>query len=313
MTFVQVDDRVWRLADERVADAVAGAVLRRHLLPADVEMGTAGLRRTCSRRSRASGARSATRCCSRRRPSSSACADCAREAAAGRMSRRPTCSIAPCEEFAVAFDRAARRVRRRAEVPAAERAAVPAARARAHRRQPSRATWSLVTLRAMALGGHARPHRRRIPPLLGRRRLAGAALREDALRPGAARAGVRRGGAGDAAIRCSPTSPPTRWTTSGATSPIPAAASIRPRTPTACRPSRRDDAAPAQDGGRVLHLARRGDSARCSGRMPTSSRCATASARRQRAVRPAGRVHAQEPALYRALDRGDCVDDRTVG
>ena len=42
---------------------------------------------------------------------------------------------------------------------------------------------------------HLRPGRRRLPPLLGRRALAGAALREDALRPGAARARLpaRRG------------------------------------------------------------------------------------------------------------------------
>ena len=44
---------------------------------------------------------------------------------------------------------------------------------------------------------HAGSRRRRIPPLLRRWRLAGAALREDALRPGPARAGLRRGGAVD--------------------------------------------------------------------------------------------------------------------
>ena len=43
---------------------------------------------------------------------------------------------------------------------------------------------------------HARSHRRRLPSLLGRRRLARAAFREDALRPGAARARLRRRGAG---------------------------------------------------------------------------------------------------------------------
>ena len=74
MTFVQVDDRVGRLADERVADAVARAVLRRHLLSADVAMGTARLRRgprgDCARLARrARQGRS-----SPRRPSSSACA-----------------------------------------------------------------------------------------------------------------------------------------------------------------------------------------------------------------------------------------------
>ena len=64
---------------------------------------------------------------------------------------------------------------------------------------------------------HARPPRRRLPSLLGGRRLARAALREDALRPGAARAGLPRGGAGRPATASTPTSPPTRSTTSGAT------------------------------------------------------------------------------------------------
>ena len=43
---------------------------------------------------------------------------------------------------------------------------------------------------------HARPHRRRLSPLFGGRQLARAALREDALRPGAAGARVSRGRAG---------------------------------------------------------------------------------------------------------------------
>ena len=46
------------------------------------------------------------------------------------------------------------------------------------------------TLDEMAAGGHVRPGRRRLPPLLGRRPLARAALREDALRQRAARARV---------------------------------------------------------------------------------------------------------------------------
>ena len=45
MTFVQAIDRVGRLADERLAHARAEAVLRRHLFPAVVEMGTARLQR----------------------------------------------------------------------------------------------------------------------------------------------------------------------------------------------------------------------------------------------------------------------------
>ena len=61
-------------------------------------------------------------------------------------------------------------------------------------RGPATPTPRDMVLRDAAGDGarrHARPHRRRVPPLLGRRRLARAALREDALRPGAARARVR--------------------------------------------------------------------------------------------------------------------------
>ena len=66
------------------------------------------------------------------------------------------------------------------------------------------------TLRAMAHGWHARPYRRRLSPLLRRRGLASPALREDAVRPGAADAGVSRGRAGDGRRLPSPRSPKTR-------------------------------------------------------------------------------------------------------
>ena len=98
------------------------------------------------------------------------------------------------EEFAVAFDRRRGGFGECAEVSAAERAAVPAARARADRRQRTARHGARDAARDGA-GRHARPHRRRIPSLLGGRRLARAALREDALRPGAAGARLRRGGA----------------------------------------------------------------------------------------------------------------------
>ena len=52
---------------------------------------------------------------------------------------------------------------------------------------------ALATLGAMAVRRHARSHRRRLPSLFGGRRVARAAFREDALRPGAARARVPRG------------------------------------------------------------------------------------------------------------------------
>ena len=53
--------------------------------------------------------------------------------------------------------------------------------------------WSRKTLDEMARGRHVRPARRRLPPLLRGRALAGAALREDAVRQRAARRVVPRG------------------------------------------------------------------------------------------------------------------------
>ncbi len=64
---------------------------------------------------------------------------------------------------------------------------------------------------------HARPRRRRLPPLLGRWRLARPALREDAVRPGADRARLPRSGAGDGRTRSTRRSPRTRSPTCGAT------------------------------------------------------------------------------------------------
>ena len=147
------DDRVRRLADERVADADAEAVLRRHLLPADVAMGTAGLRRD-PRGDRARLARGARRrSSSRRRRSSSGCRACARLASRGAVSRRRRARARRCEQFAHGVrsrDAAASATRR---ISAAERAAVPAARTRADRRRPTPRDMALATLRAMALGG----------------------------------------------------------------------------------------------------------------------------------------------------------------
>ena len=136
------DDRLRRLADERVADAGARAVLRRHLLPADVAVGAARLRRDPDRRSRASGARSDRKVArSRPRPIVDRLSSARRSRPAGRRCPGPDVLDARCGEFAAVIRRAARRLRRGAEVSAAERAAVPAARARAHRRCRVRATW----------------------------------------------------------------------------------------------------------------------------------------------------------------------------
>ena len=91
--------------------------------------------------------------------------------------------------------RAIRRLLRRAQVSPPLGAAVPSARARAHR-QSAGAGDDAADAPVDGPRRHARSHRRRLPPVLGGRRLARAALREDVVRPGAARARVRRGGTG---------------------------------------------------------------------------------------------------------------------
>ncbi len=75
------------------------------------------------------------------------------------------------------------RLRRGAEVPLDDEPR-PAARPRRRRRRRHHLA------RRDGQRRDVRPPRRRLRPLLGRRAVAGAALREDALRPGAARAGV---------------------------------------------------------------------------------------------------------------------------
>ncbi len=139
---------------------------------------------------------------------------------------------------------------------------------------------ALVTLRAMALGGHARSPRRRFSPLLGRRRLARAALREDALRPGAAGAGLPRGGAGDRR--------PVLRRRGADTLAYVAPRPDRRRRRLLLRRRRRQRAAgagrrsaAAQDGGRLLHLAATPRLATCSARTPSVFR-------RRFGVRPDG-------------------------
>ena len=192
MTFVQAHDRLRRLADERLADAGAEAVLRRHLLSADVAVGPARVRRHPAARSRASGATSATRCvqsaehghraAARRRDQPRAASDAARRRRArsapsrssGRRSTRGTAASAARRSF-----------RGRASCcsccASMRGPAMPSAR-----------DMVLATLRAMALGGmrdHIGGGFHRYSVDAG---LARAALREDALRPGAARARLSR-------------------------------------------------------------------------------------------------------------------------
>ena len=128
----------------------------------------------------------------------------------------------------------ARRLRRRAEVSASERAAVPVARARANRRR-SGARDGAAHAAGDGAGRHARSHRRRLPSLFRGRRLARAALREDALRPGAAGAGVSGSGAGVGRSVLCPDRRGHAAIRRARHDRRRAAASIPPRTPTAFR------------------------------------------------------------------------------
>ena len=176
-----------RLADDRVPHARAAAVLRRHLLPARRPLrapraSPSLLKRIAERweaerdRIRAPGPATSSSYlrlgATRRRPA-------ARWATADL---RPRGGAAPGR-----LRRALRRLRPRAQVPALGRAAAAAARAPAHRRR-ARARDGHEDARRDGARRHVRPARRRLPSLLRRRALAGAALREDAVRQRAARA-----------------------------------------------------------------------------------------------------------------------------
>ena len=88
--------------------------------------------------------------------------------------------------FRRTFDPRARRLRRRSQVSAPLGPQLPAALLRAHE-EPGSARHGAAHAARDGQGRHARPARRRLPSLLGGRALVRAALREDALRPGAAR------------------------------------------------------------------------------------------------------------------------------
>ena len=222
MAFVQATTGCRRLADERVADAGSEAVLRRHLFSADVALGPAGLRRRPDR----ARARLARRAAARRRLG---------RRADGAPARRRRVAAADERRMRAAGvgagHRGARRRRERRSVRPSTRASAASATRRSSRGRRSSCSCCARAARAGAddlrddgrghaagdgARRHARPSRRRLPSLFGRRALARAALREDALRPGPAGARVPRGRAGDAATRSTRRWPRTRWTTCGA-------------------------------------------------------------------------------------------------
>ena len=231
-------DRARRLADDRVPHPRRPPVLRRHLLPEGRPPGHARVRPACMDADRRRLARpSATTCSSR--PSSCT-------TAIGRMvalgagdgtgdatAHAPTVAMLDQADAAAgASSTRARRVRARAEVPAGDDARLPAPR-RTCATPIRRRSRPRPDARRDGRGRDLRPGRRRLPPLLDRRLLARPALREDALRPGAARRRVPARLPRHRRARGTAGSSRRRSTTCCATSATPTAASSPPRTPTA--------------------------------------------------------------------------------
>ena len=190
---------VWLTPDAR-------AVLRRHLLPAARRRARRAPRlpdraaRACTTTYRADPDRGA----SARPPrwwarSASAWRRAPRAGAA--PSAPPASLIADTVDgLQAAFDDRDGGAAARAEVPVEHAGPPAAARHRAHGRRRGAAHGD-ADAGEDGGGRHVRPARRRLPPLLDRRALAGAALREDAVRQRAAGRGVRRGVPGDRARR----------------------------------------------------------------------------------------------------------------
>ena len=128
------------------------AVLRRHLLSPDSAVGQPGFVEILEEIARVWREERDKVEQSARRSSSSASERALATGGGPAARRRRTCSSAHGRGVRAGLRSRARRLRRRAEVSAAERAAVPAARARADRAAEPR-DMALVTLRAMALGG----------------------------------------------------------------------------------------------------------------------------------------------------------------
>ena len=171
------DDRQRRLADERVRHARAGAVLRRHVLPARAAPRACRAGRRCCRPSRRRGTRSARR-------------------SARRTTRWPrawaaprACSRPPGRPDEQILDDAVAALRARYDAVNGGWGGAPkfpAASVIEFLLRRGETQMSLYTLRSMASRRHQRPDRRRLRALLDRRELDGPALREDALRQRAA-------------------------------------------------------------------------------------------------------------------------------
>ena len=183
-------DRPRRLAHDRVPHARRQPVLRRHLLPERAPPRHAVVpRRAPGRRRRLAGA-------PRRRHR----AGRAPHRGRGPQRRRSRPSDVP-GAGGRSTPRCARRCGRQhddewggfgqaPEVPPDDEPRAAAAGPRPRPATPTLLERRRHLARRHGVGRHLRPPRRRLRPLLGRRPLAGAPLREDALRPGAAGPGL---------------------------------------------------------------------------------------------------------------------------
>ena len=302
------DDRIRRLADERVADAGAEAVLRRHLLSAVVEVGPARLRRhpAGDRARLEGGARQGRRVgggADRR-----GCTSMEQAAPAGPC---PAADALDADREAVSrgVRSAPRRLRRRAEVSAAVASCCSCcASTRAPAHAPAR-DMVLRTLRAMALGGMRDhigggfhrysvdagwrvPHFEKM--LYDQAQLVLAFLE-----------GAQVSGDPFYAEVAEDTLLYVMREMTDAGRRVLFGRGRRQRSA-----GGRRRAARAQEGRRVLSLARR--RARRAARRRRASRQAAVRRRagRQRAAGSAAGVHRQEPALRRAIDRRGRAADR---
>ena len=195
-----VDDRIRRMADDGLPDAGAQAVLWRHVFSADVTMGPSWVPGRPQRaRTRVEARSGAGRLCGGRAVRSAAVGDGRRRTRQGGSHRRRASTRWPTPSSSTrnAFDRQHGGF---GDAPKFPRPSELLLLLREHARTGADAplTMATETLRAMAIGGmrdHVGGgfHRYSVDA-----RLARSALREDALRPGAAGAGVPRSGSGHA-------------------------------------------------------------------------------------------------------------------
>ena len=247
------DDRAGRLADDRLPHARrTSRSTRGTYFPPEPRHGHARASGSCSPRSPRPGASAATTSATGAAARRRARRDGARRAVA-RAARPRRSSPTRSGRIAATFEPAPRRLRARAEVPAPPRRSSCSCGAGGD----EALAHGAATLDGMAAGRHLRPRRRRLPPLLRRRPLARAALREDALRQRAARLDVPARVGGHRRRRATARSSRRRSTTCCASCASGRRASRRPRTPTptASRGS------PTR--GRAAEAAAPGSTARC--------------------------------------------------